>query len=140
MPIDSIFPKPPVFESEKDYYKRIGIDTEEKEIVKSLIVPKGNTCNGCLHCSTRLKQYVNMFGDPTRVDEEYYCDFFCETLFENGQEYGCGRSFEKCFQCKANFHENGEKDNSALWLILLALTIGDKDINKTISQMSKTDE
>ena len=81
-----------------------------------------------------------MFGDPSRLDEEQYCDFFNETLYENGQKYGCEHSVKKCFQCKASFLENGGKENAALWLMLLALTIGDKDINKTISQMSKNDE
>lgn len=124
---DNIFSIPPPFESEKDYYKRVGIETEEKEIKKTLIVPKGKTCNGCLHCKTRLKQYVNMFGDPARLDEEQYCDFFNETLYENGQEYGCERSFNKCFQCKLNFSEGGEKENAALWLLMLSWIIGNRE-------------
>lgn len=131
---------PSFFESEKDYYKRVGIETEEKEIQKTLIVPKGGACNGCLHCKTRLKQYVNMFGDPSRLDEEHYCDFFNETLFENGQEYGCEHGFEKCLKCKATFPEDADKDEMAFWLILLALVIGDKDKDEIISQMPNIDE
>lgn len=125
-------------ENEELYYKRYGIETEKTEIKQVLVVPKGENCDGCLHCTTKLKQYVNMFGDPTRTEEEYYCDFFNQTLYENGKEFCCKKSVSKCFQCKLNFTSEEKKNSDMAQMILLYLLFAREELKDKIT--NKTEE
>lgn len=81
-------------------------DFEKIDINKSEFIPKGDTCNGCSHCTIKLKQYVNMFGDETSIREVPYCDLFNEELFENGEIYCCNKSYKKCFSCKIRVNKD----------------------------------
>ena len=129
---------PEFFANEEEYYKKLGIETEKAEIKETFVVPKGSNCNGCLHCKTRLKQYVNMFGDPTRTEEETYCDYFNEKLYENVQKYCCNDSFEKCLSSRMRFLGT-KKDSDILWLFFwLFFSLDEK--NKEILKQNKNNK
>lgn len=120
------------------YYKTNGIETESKEILQKLVVPKGDSCDGCLHCTTKLKQLVNMFGDPTEIVEEYYCDFFNQELSENGKEFCCKKSVSKCFQCKMNFMSDEERNGNFEQMLLLMLLFDDNMREKAIKKYEES--
>lgn len=110
MIINDLFPKPimPYDYSKDERYKRI-------EIKQFVYIPKGETCNGCMFYEEKIKQLINIMGDPTRQIEEPYCNLYRTQLFpceyKYKEDYCCANNMGKCWLCKLNIERNGEKEN-----------------------------